>query len=129
MPEGQAGIRTFTRPDPTSVSVRLAVEADLDGIAVLFAPGLEPYRGRVGDWILDAYLRDLVDVRGRFDHRNINLDVPEFSDGKLIPTGENLARFIFVTVAEALQTAGARAKVTQVTVAEDATLSTTYRGD
>jgi 6-pyruvoyltetrahydropterin/6-carboxytetrahydropterin synthase len=68
-------------------------------------------------------------VRDRLDHRNINLDVPEFGDGKLVPTGENLARFIFATVAEALQTAGSDAKVTQVTVAEDATLSTTYRGD
>jgi GNAT superfamily N-acetyltransferase len=66
MPERQAGIRTSTRPDPTARSVRLAVEADLDDIAVLFAPGLEPYRGGVGDWILDAYLADLLDVRGRF---------------------------------------------------------------
>jgi GNAT superfamily N-acetyltransferase len=67
MPERHAGIRTFTRPDPTALSVRLALEAELDDIAVLFAPALEPYRGGVGDWILDAYLRDLVDVRGRFD--------------------------------------------------------------
>lgn len=77
--------------------------------------------------VLDRILEN--EVRGRFDHRNINQDVPEFADGKLVPTGENLARFIFVAVAEALQTAGARAKVTQVTVAEDATLSTTYRGE
>ena len=76
--------------------------------------------------VLDRILER--DVRSRFDHRNINLDVPEFADGKLVPTGENLARFIFVTVAEALQTAGSHAKVTQVTVAEDATLSSTYRG-
>jgi 6-pyruvoyltetrahydropterin/6-carboxytetrahydropterin synthase len=68
------------------------------------------------------------EVRGRFDHRNINQDVPEFADGKLVPTGENLARYIFVNVAEALAAAGSAAKVTQVTVAEDTTLSTTYRG-
>ena len=76
--------------------------------------------------VLDRILEK--EVRTRFDHRNINLDVPEFADGKLVPTGENLARFIFVSVAEALQTAGSHAKVTQVTVAEDTTLSTTYRG-
>ena len=29
------------------------------------------------------------EVRDRFDHRNINVDVPEFGDGKLIPTGEH----------------------------------------
>jgi 6-pyruvoyltetrahydropterin/6-carboxytetrahydropterin synthase len=70
-----------------------------------------------------------TEVRDRFDHGNINQDVPEFADGKLVPTGENLARFIFVRVAEALKTAGLHAKLTQVTVAEDATLSATYRGD
>lgn len=70
-----------------------------------------------------------AEVRERFDHSNINQDIPEFGDGKLVPTGENLARFIFVCVAEALKTAGVKAKVSQVTVAEDATLSSTYRGD
>jgi 6-pyruvoyltetrahydropterin/6-carboxytetrahydropterin synthase len=64
-----------------------------------------------------------TEVRGRFDHRNINLDVPEFADGKLMPTGENLARFIFEKVRAGL-TRGVR--VTRVTVAEDSTLSTTY---
>lgn len=64
-----------------------------------------------------------AEVRDRFDHRNINLDVPEFADGKLVPTGENLARFIFERVERAL--AGA-ATVVRVTVAEDSTLSTTY---
>jgi len=64
-----------------------------------------------------------AEVRQRFDHRNINLDVPEFADGKLMPTGENLARFIFERVRAALS-GGAR--VIRVTIAEDATLSTTY---
>ena len=64
------------------------------------------------------------EVRDRFDHRNINLDVPEFADGQLVPTGENLARFILERVQRAL---GQRAVVASVTVAEDATLSATYR--
>lgn len=76
--------------------------------------------------VLDQILEK--QVRSRFDHRNVNLDIPEFADGKLVPTGENLARFIFITIAESLQTAGSHVKVTQVTVAEDATLSSTYRG-
>jgi GNAT superfamily N-acetyltransferase len=67
VPEHAAGIWTSTRPDPTAFSVRVAVEADLDDIAVLVGPALEPYRGRAGDWILDSYLGDLLDVRGRFD--------------------------------------------------------------
>ena len=63
-------------------------------------------------------------VRDRFDHRNIDMDVAEFADGKLIPTGENRARFI----AERMQAALARttALVVRVHLAEDATLSATY---
>lgn len=62
-------------------------------------------------------------VKQRFDHRNINLDVPEFADGKLVPTGENLARFIFERVDRELPKP---AKVLRVTVGEDDSLSTTY---
>lgn len=66
------------------------------------------------------------EVRERLDHRNINTDVPEFADGRLIPSGENLARFIVERVQEGL---GAAARVTRVVVAEDSTLSTTYEPD
>jgi 6-pyruvoyltetrahydropterin/6-carboxytetrahydropterin synthase len=66
-----------------------------------------------------------AEVRDRFDHRNINLDVPEFAEGRLVPTSENLARFIFERLQRAL---GATASVTRVTVAEDATLSATFEG-
>ena len=67
-----------------------------------------------------------IEVRDRFDHRNINLDVPEFAEGALVPTGENLARFICERVQRAL---GDHARVTRVTVAEDATLSATHEVD
>ena len=73
---------------------------------------------------LDAALQ--AEVRDRFDHSNINLDVPEFGEGKLIPTGENLARFICERVQAAL---GSAARVIRVVVAEDATLSATYEPD
>jgi 6-pyruvoyltetrahydropterin/6-carboxytetrahydropterin synthase len=63
------------------------------------------------------------EVRDRLDHANINLDLPEFADGKLMPTGENLARFIAERVQASL---GAAARVTRVTVAEDSSLSATY---
>jgi 6-pyruvoyltetrahydropterin/6-carboxytetrahydropterin synthase len=71
--------------------------------------------------LLDRVLA--AEVRERFDHRNINLDVPEFGEGRLVPTGENLARFIFDRVQAAL---GSRTAVVRVTVAEDETLSSTY---
>lgn len=67
------------------------------------------------------------DVRARFDHANLNLDVPEFAEGKLMPTGENLARFIFETVRRGLPSGGAT--VCEVRVAEDRTLSASYRGE
>jgi 6-pyruvoyltetrahydropterin/6-carboxytetrahydropterin synthase len=79
--------------------------------------------------IVDLGLLDRIlasEVRDRFDHRNINLDVPEFGDGKLIPTGEELARFIFDCIQAKL---GNSLRVEEVIVAEDATLSASYRRD
>ena len=74
--------------------------------------------------VLDDVLR--IEVRERFDHRNINLDVPEFADGKLVPTGEELSRFICERVQRAL---GTHARVIEVVLAEDATLRSSYRPD
>ncbi len=69
------------------------------------------------DRVLDA------EVTARFDHRNINLEVPEFADGKMIPSGENLARFIFENVSAGLK---GTAKVKRVVIAEDTMLSSAY---
>ncbi len=75
-----------------------------------------------------AQLDDVLsrEVRERFDHQNINLDVPEFADGKRIPTGEELARFIHERVQDAL---GATIRVVEVVIAEDATLRASFRAD
>ena len=83
----------------------------------------------VTGFIVDLGLLDEVlerEVRSRFDHANINLDVPEFADGGLMPTGEELARFICQRVQSAL---GVRARVTRVSVAEDTTLAAAYEPD
>ena len=80
-------------------------------------------------FVIDLGLLDNIldrEVKQRFDHRNINLEVPEFADGKLIPTGENLARFVFERVSALLPEP---AQVQSVTIAEDRTLSATYRAD
>lgn len=72
--------------------------------------------------MLDRVLQD--EVRTRFDHANINLDIPEFDETSgLVPTGEELARFIAMRV-QARMPAGVQ--VTRVTVAEDSTLSATF---
>ncbi len=77
--------------------------------------------------ILDLRLIDVVlasEVVDRFDHRNLNTDIPEFAEGKLIPTSENLARLIAVRVQAVL---GTRVLVTEVVVHESPTLSATWR--
>jgi 6-pyruvoyltetrahydropterin/6-carboxytetrahydropterin synthase len=83
---------------------------------------VDPITGFVVDLAaLDRALEH--EVRDRLDHANINLDVPEFADGKLMPTGENLARFIAERVQASI---GGAARVTRVVVAEDSTLSVSY---
>jgi 6-pyruvoyltetrahydropterin/6-carboxytetrahydropterin synthase len=91
---------------------------------VTVAGEIDPVTGFVVDLgLLDRVLD--AEVRLRFDHRNLNLDVPEFADGLLVPTGENLARLVFERVQVGL---GGTARVEEVTIAEDDTLSATYRG-
>lgn len=78
-------------------------------------------------FIVDLGLLDRVlasEVRERFDHRNINLDVPEFADGKLVPTGEELSKFIYECVQHAL---GQTVRVVEVVLAEDSTLRSSFR--
>jgi 6-pyruvoyltetrahydropterin/6-carboxytetrahydropterin synthase len=83
---------------------------------------IDPDTGMIVDLgDLDRVLE--VEVHARFDHRNINLDVPEFADGRLIPTGENLARFIWERVGAAL---GPATRLRRVVVAEDTTLWASY---
>lgn len=84
---------------------------------------IDPETGMLVD--LGALDRALAtEVVDRFDHRNINLDVPEFAEGRLIPTSEALARFILERVQVAL---GAGVRVAEVRVAEDATLYANFR--
>lgn len=86
---------------------------------------IDPDTGMIVDLgVLDRVLAR--EVRERFDHRNINLDVPEFADGKLVPTGEELSRFIFERVQGAL---GNSVRVVEVVLAEDATLRSSYRAE
>lgn len=72
---------------------------------------------------LDRVLQ--AEVLDRFDHRNINLDVAGFADGGLVPTGENLARFIF----DSLQAALGSVQVYSVRIDEDETLSAVVTRD
>ncbi len=86
---------------------------------------VDPETGMITDLgLLDRVLKEQVMVR--FDHRNINLDVPEFAEGLLVPTGENLALFIMERVQAAL---GSNVRVRRVQVDEDETLSAAVTND
>ena len=68
--EERVAVGAPERPD-LDASIRPARNSELDEIAGLFAPALAPYRGGVQDWILDAYLAELVDVRPRFEEAEV----------------------------------------------------------
>ncbi len=59
------------------------------------------------------------EVMARFDHRNVNTDIPEFAEGLLVPTCENIAAFIATRVQDAI---GADGQVTRVWLSESPTL-------
>jgi 6-pyruvoyltetrahydropterin/6-carboxytetrahydropterin synthase len=85
---------------------------------------IDPLTGFCADLaLLDRALA--TEVVERFDHRNLNVDVPEFADGLLVPTGENIARLVFERLQQVL---GAATKVVEVGIAEDETLRCAYRG-
>lgn len=71
--------------------------------------------------VLDGVVATL---RDELDHANLVLDIPAFHEGQRIPTCEELARWIADRV-QGVLTAGTQ--VESVTVAEDATLSATWR--
>ena len=71
--------------------------------------------------LLDRVLE--TEVRDRFDHRNINLDVPEFADGRLIPTAKTSRGSSW----DSCRRRWVPRRVTEVRVAEDATLWATVR--
>lgn len=86
---------------------------------------LDPETGFVANLgTLDEILRRLV--HDPLDHRNLNLDVPEFAEGREIPSGENLARWIADRVQNALPST---VIVTRVVVREDPSLWATWERD
>ena len=74
------------------------------------------------DLLVDLALLDAIldaEVRQRFDGKHLNHDLPEFADGRMLPTCEALARGLFTRI-EARLPAGVT--LLRVRVAEDATL-------
>lgn len=82
---------------------------------VTVSGAIDPETGMVMDLdVLDRILDE--EVVARFHHRHINSAVPEFGDGGLVPTTENLAAFILERTAARLP---AGVSVFRVRVQED----------
>jgi 6-pyruvoyltetrahydropterin/6-carboxytetrahydropterin synthase len=79
---------------------------------------LEPLQGMVMDLVaLDRILQE--EVLARFDGRHLNLDVPEFGYGRMLPTCEAIAAHVYGRIATRLP---AGVALERVRVAEDPTL-------
>jgi 6-pyruvoyltetrahydropterin/6-carboxytetrahydropterin synthase len=89
-------------------------------------------RGRIDEetgMLIDLGMLDKIldrEVRSRFHGKSISAQVPEFADGRLIPTCENLARFIFERLVIAF--AGS-ATLARVIVREDETISAEFTSE
>jgi len=74
-------------------------------------------------WLKDVMEREVVDA---FDHRHLNLEVPEFA--KAVPTTENIAIAAWHRLAHVLG-AGGTAQLTRVRVFETPEIFAEYRGE
>ena len=87
------------------------------GVDVTVAGPIDPVTGFLIDLAaLDAAMQR--EVMAPLDHKNLNLDVPDFADGKLVPTSENIATWIFARMQRAVAAFSATAKVIRVRVHE-----------
>lgn len=79
--------------------------------------------GGAPDLVMDLPLLDRIladEVTGPLEGKHINLDLPEFAYGRLLPTCEGLARYLFERIAPRIP---AGAELLRVVVAEDETLA------
>jgi 6-pyruvoyltetrahydropterin/6-carboxytetrahydropterin synthase len=86
----------------------------------------DPVTGFVVDL---KWLKDVIEqnVLSAYDHRHLNLEVPEFADSKLMPTTENIAIAAWNRIQPAIQSA-AGARLTAVRIYETPEIFAEYRG-
>jgi 6-pyruvoyltetrahydropterin/6-carboxytetrahydropterin synthase len=74
-------------------------------------------------------LRDIMEreVLSAYDHRHLNLEVPEFASGGMIPTTENIARAAWNRLEPAVNAVGG-AKLSAIRVYETPEIFAEYRG-
>ena len=86
----------------------------------------DPVTGFVVDL---KWLKDVMEekVLAAYDHRHLNLEVPEFAAGKLIPTTENIAIASWRRLEAAVAAAGG-ATLSSIRVYETPEIFAEYRG-
>jgi len=86
----------------------------------------DPVTGFVVDL---KWLKDVIEnkVLAAYDHRHLNLEVPEFADGKMIPTTENIAISAWQRLEPAVNKA-AGARLSRVRIYETPEIFAEYRG-
>jgi 6-pyruvoyltetrahydropterin/6-carboxytetrahydropterin synthase len=86
----------------------------------------DPVTGFVVDlkWLKSVMESEVV---GAYDHRHLNLEVPEFAEGKAIPTAENIAIAAWKRLDPAIVKA-AGARLARVRVYETPEIFAEYRG-
>jgi len=96
-------------------------------LEVTVAGNPDPVTGFVVDL---KWLKGVIEneVLAAYDHRHLNLEVPEFSDGKLIPTTENIAISTWKRLEQAVNKAGG-ARLSRVRVYETPEIFAEYRGE
>jgi 6-pyruvoyltetrahydropterin/6-carboxytetrahydropterin synthase len=87
----------------------------------------DPVTGFVVDL---KWLKDVIEteVLAAYDHRHLNMEVPEFAETKLIPTTENIAIAAWTRLEPAVSKAGG-AKLSRVRVYETPEIFAEYRGE
>lgn len=87
----------------------------------------DPVTGFVVDL---KWLKDVIEneVLSAYDHRHLNLEVPEFAEKKLIPTTENIAISAWKRLESAVGKAGG-ARLTRIRVYETPEIFAEYRGE
>jgi 6-pyruvoyltetrahydropterin/6-carboxytetrahydropterin synthase len=91
----------------------------------------DPVTGFIVDlkWLRDVMERDLVSI---YDHRHLNLEVPEFAEGKMIPTTENIAIAAWHRLEPAIGVAKGAAKgaeLSRIRVYETPEIFAEFRGE
>ena len=87
----------------------------------------DPVTGFVVDL---KWLKDVIEneVLAAYDHRHLNLEVPEFANSKLIPTTENLAIAAWRRLEPAVNEADG-ARLSRVRIYETPEIFAEYRGN